>query len=395
MHPVHSFRHHVIVVGSRVAGASTALLLARRGYRVLLVDRRQPDSDTLSTHGLMRAGVLQLKRWGLLDQVIDSGAPAVSRTIVNYGDEAEVIELKTRAGVAELYAPRRFVLDSILARAAAEEGVDVRFGTTVCGLLTDASGAVCGVYGRDREGRGFEEHAVFTVGADGLNSRVAREVRAPILHRGRGASGMIYGYWSGLTTEHYDWFYRPGLAAGIIPTNDGEACVWVSAPARRFMESLRWDLDRSFHTLLEEAAPLAAERLRTARRSGRLRGFHGAPGFLRQPWGEGWALVGDASHFKDPISAHGITDALRDADFLTEAIDAVLGGRTREREAFGAYQHLRDRLSLPLFALADEIASYGWDLAELRGLLVAMSRAMKEEVEALEDLATCPTASAA
>ena len=140
-----SVRYDVIVVGARVAGASTAMLLARRGYRVLLVDRRRPGSDTVSTHALMRGGVLQLKRWGLLDRVIESGTPAISRTVVHYGDAPEVIDLKSRAGVGELYAPRRTVLDSILAPAAEEAGVDVRFGTTVCGLLTDASGRVRGI----------------------------------------------------------------------------------------------------------------------------------------------------------------------------------------------------------------------------------------------------------
>jgi flavin-dependent dehydrogenase len=378
-----SSSYDVVVVGARVAGASTAMLLARKGYRVLMLDRRRPDSDTLSTHALMRAGVLQLKRWGLLDRIIESGAPAIRRTVIHYGDEAEVIELQSRGGVAELFAPRRYVLDSILVQAAEEAGVEVQFGATVTGLLEDGARRVCGVRARDAEGRPFQARAAFTVGADGIDSLVAREVGAPIVHRGSGATGVIYGYWTGQARDHYDWFYRPGVSAGVIPTNGGEACVWAGAPSHRFMTELRWDLEHSFERLLEEASPELAAMVGGGRRQGRLRAFPGVPGFMRQPWGDGWALVGDASHFKDPISAHGITDALRDGELLAQAIDHAMSGAGSEQEARSGYQEVRDRLTLELFAVSDEVASYRWDLGAIRELLVALSRAMKAEVEAL------------
>jgi flavin-dependent dehydrogenase len=378
--------YDTVVVGSRVAGAATAMLLARRGHRVLMLDRRQPASDTLSTHALMRAGVLQLKRWGLLERVIDSGAPAIRRTVFHYGDESESVELQSRGGVAELYAPRRYVLDSILVAAAVEAGVDARFGVTVTGLVEDAAGRICGVRARDAHGSPMEVSAEVTVGADGLDSLVAREAGAPVVHQGSGASAFVYGYWSGLARDQYEWFYRPGVSAGVIPTNAGEACVWVGAPSERFMTSLRWDLERSFELLLEEAAPGLTAKVTRGRRQGRLRGFPGVPGFLRQSWGDGWALVGDASHFKDPISAHGITDALRDAELLAEAIDAVRFGGSSERDAFSSYQEVRDRLTLELFSVADEVASFRWDLGRVRELLVDLSRAMKPEVEAIAAL---------
>jgi 2-polyprenyl-6-methoxyphenol hydroxylase-like FAD-dependent oxidoreductase len=387
--------HDVVVVGSRVAGASTAMLLARRGHRVLLLDRRRPESDTLSTHALMRAGVLQLQRWGLLGRVIDSGAPAIRRTIFHYGEETETVELQSRGGVAELYAPRRYVLDSILVDAAIAASVDVRFGVAVTGLLEDGAGRVSGVLARDAHGNPFEARAGFVVGADGLESLVAREVGARVARQASGATGIIYGYWAGLATDQYEWFYRPGVSAGIIPTNGGEACVWVGAPADRFMANLRWDLERSFELLLDEAAPGLTTKLGHGRRQGRLRGFPGAKGFLRQPWGEGWALVGDASHFKDPISAHGITDALRDAELLADAIDLVICGEATERAALSSYQEIRDRLTLELFSVADEVASFRWDQGRIRVLLMDLSRAMKAEVAALHALDRDRSATAA
>ena len=107
------------------------------------------------------------------------------------------------------------------------------------------------------------------------------------------------------------------------------------------------------------------------------------PSFLRQPWGPGWALVGDASHFKDPISAHGITDALRDAEFLADAIVSVHRGESNEQEALAGYQLIRDELSVQLHEAADGVAAYDWTLSELRGLLMTMSKTMKIEVDAL------------
>src|SRR5919106_1060256 len=166
--------YDVIVVGARPAGAATAMLMARRGLRVLAVDRARRGSDTLSTHALMRTGVLQLHRWGLLDRIVDAGTPSVRRTVVHYGDEAVPVDLKPGAGIDALYAPRRTVLDPILVEAAQETGVDFRFRAGVTDLVRDATGRVTGAVGRAGSGRRFEAHSRLVVGADGLNSLVAR-----------------------------------------------------------------------------------------------------------------------------------------------------------------------------------------------------------------------------
>ncbi|HEX2463724.1 MAG TPA: NAD(P)/FAD-dependent oxidoreductase [Thermoanaerobaculia bacterium] len=381
--------YDAIVVGARVAGAATAMLLARRGRRVLLVDRRRPQSDTLSTHALMRAGVLQLSRWGLLDQVIAAGTPAIHQNIMRYGDVVDAIEIKPKAGVDALYAPRRTVLDTILVEAAEAAGVEVRFGVTVDGLAVDSQGRVAGIAARDASGS-FEATARYTVGADGIRSVVALGTGAPVLHRGTGSSAVVYGYFegAGLPTE-FEFSYRTGASGGFIPTNDGQVCVWAGAPSARWLGELRGDPDLGFARMLATCAPEAVDVVKAARLVGRLHGFAGEVSYLRQPWGPGWALVGDASHFKDPISAHGITDALRDAELLAIAIDEAMtgdAGGNRETAALERYHETRDRLSLRMHRASDAVARYDWTSETVRDLLIEMAKSMGDEVELLSKL---------
>src|SRR6476620_1664849 len=177
--------HDVVVVGARVAGAATALLLARSGHDVLLVDKASLPRDTLSTHSLVRGGVVQLARWGLLDEVLASGAPAIrSVRFHEHGPGAGAPlrrTVKERAGVDLMLAPRRYVLDEILADAAVRAGATLRTGTTVTDVRRDAHGRVVGVVGRDRDGTSFESRARIVVGADGVRSRMARLLGARVL----------------------------------------------------------------------------------------------------------------------------------------------------------------------------------------------------------------------
>jgi flavin-dependent dehydrogenase len=385
--------YDVVVVGGRVAGASTALLLARAGARVALVERSPYGSDALSTHGLMRAGVLQLSRWGLLDRVVAAGTPPIRLTTFHYGDDEPVqISIRPSAGVDALYAPRRHVLDRILVDAAAEAGADVFHETRVTELLHDASGRVAGVRTLGSGGTGALS-ARFVVGADGLSSRVARQVEAPVLRAGRWASAVRYAYYRDFAATGYEWAYRDGAAAGVIPTNDGLSCVFVAtSPAR--MRTLRMGRtsDESFVTLFGLAAPKHAERLALAGRESRHRGWAGTPGFVRRSWGPGWALVGDAGHFKDPISTHGITDALRDAELLASALLEALSGAGLEPVALDGYQRRRDALSGKLLEVSDEIAAYDWDSTGVQRLLRRVSASMIDEIELLESLPADPRA---
>jgi flavin-dependent dehydrogenase len=289
--------YDVIVVGARAAGAATAMLLARQRLRVLLVDRDRYGADTLSTHALMRGSVLMLSQWGLLDPIVEAGTPPVRQTRFHYGADTMTVTIKPTLGVEALYAPRRTVLDAVLVDAAAAAGAEVRFGVTVTGLLRDGSGRVVGVAGRDRTGASVTARSWLTVGADGTKSTVAREAGAGTVRAGTGAGAIVYGYWSKLAAEGYEWFYRPGHSAGMIPTNAGDVCVFAGVPAHDFTGAMRGDLSDTYHRLLAAATGGAGGRLAKARPPRRLRTWVGRPSFIRQAHGAGWALVGDAGSF--------------------------------------------------------------------------------------------------
>lgn len=386
--------HHydAIVVGGRCAGAATAMLLARGGLRVLVVEAARPGTDTLSTHALMRGGVLQLHRWGLLDAIAATDTPAIVATEFAYGDEIETIDIRPGGGIAALRAPRRTVLDRLLLDAARAAGAEVRAPARVTQVLTHGE-AVCGIEGIDRgTGTPFRATAPLIVGADGRTSTIARAVGAQVRRRGVASGAIVYGYFPGLPRDRYHWAYRPGVTAGVVPTGDGLACVWAGTPTTRFAHRRSASLDADYRALLAEADPALAATIGTAAPVGTLRAFPGHPGWIRASAGPGWALVGDAGYFKDPITAHGITDALRDAELLA---DAVLQAPHRGRpqlEALREYERTRDQLSEPLFDITERIASYQWDLAELRGHLVELSQAMRAEVDALLALDTARAA---
>jgi flavin-dependent dehydrogenase len=379
--------YDVIVIGARAAGAATAMLLARGGLRTLLLDQSEHGSDTLSTHALMRGGVLQLSRWGLLDEIIAAGTPPVQRTTFMYGDQRVVITIKPAHGVDALFAPRRTVLDPTLVRAAANAGVEVHHRTSVTGLI-ERNGRVAGVRALTSDGRPVEVEAPVVIGADGIRSTVAEAVGAPMTRLGAHAGAVTYAYWADLVTDGYEWMFNPHACAGVIPTNNRQACVFAHAPAARIG---RGGVGLIEAIVADGSAELGA-RLRQATPATGTRTWRGHHGFIRQSTGPGWALVGDAGDFKDPISAHGLTDALRDAELLARAIIDGFGGASTLDDALRQYQTTRDRLSIPLFDVVDRIASHQWDHAEIADLLLRLSSAMADEVELLAALEPEPVA---
>ncbi|MFI5894067.1 NAD(P)/FAD-dependent oxidoreductase [Actinoplanes sp. NPDC051513] len=366
--------YDVIIVGARVAGAAAAMLLARQGLRVLVADRDRYGADTLSTHALMRGGVFLLSRWGVLDRVIEAGTPPVRQTRFDFGAESVTIGIKPAHGVDALYAPRRTVLDRALADAAEAAGADIRYGLSVTGLLRDDSGRIAGIHGRDRAGAAFTARARLTVGADGTRSIVAREAGATTLRAGAGCGAIVYGYWSQLCADGYEWFYRPGHSAGVIPTNADQVCVFAGVPAHRLV---RGDLRATYHRLLAATTGGAGDRLAQARPPGRLHTWIGRPSYLRQAHGPGWALIGDAGSFLDPLSTHGITDALRDAEILARCFTRT--GTVDDLDEFATVRST-------MFDVVDRIAGYGWDLPQLRTHLLSLSAAMSTELELITNL---------
>lgn len=381
---VPSRRHYdVVVAGARCAGAATAMLLARQGRSVLVVDPTRRGRDTLSTHALMRGAVLQLHRWGLLDAVRAAGTPAIRTTTFHYAGEAVAIPIQPEGGVDGLYAPRRTVLDPILSDAAVEAGAEVAWGGAVVDVLRDGSGRVRGVRVADAARRTLDVSADLVVGADGVRSRVARLVDARVERVAPHAAASVYGYWEGLELDGFHWHYDVGASVGAIPTNHGETCVFASLPPEALAVGGE-GLQELFFSLVRTLAPRLAASMDGGRPSSRLRGFAGIPGFLRRSTGPGWALVGDAGYFRDPITAHGITDALRDAGILARAVDD---------DELDGYQSTRDDLVGELLDVTDRIAALDWSVEEVQALHLDLSRAMKREVAWMleRDLAAAAT----
>ena len=327
-----------------------------------------------------------------MDEVVAAGTPAVRAiTFRIAGGDAVTVTLRPAAGVEALYAPRRRILDRILVDAAARAGADVRYWTAVTGLVRGAAGRVAGVVTQD----GTIYHGRYVVGADGIRSSVAAAVQAPLQVQGVHASALRYTYLSGLNDRGYEWCYGGGAAAGIIPTNDRQHCVFVAtSPDRLRALAAGRTPDELFATLLTMAVPDRAARILRARRVDRFHGWAGQVGFLRGPWGPGWALVGDAGYYKDPITSHGITDALRDAELLARALLECLGDGP-EREVMHRYHRQRDLLAGPMLAAAEDVASYAWTDGGVQPLLRRVSAAMTQEVDLLGSLGplTAPASS--
>jgi flavin-dependent dehydrogenase len=375
----------VLVVGARCAGASLAMLLARAGVSVLCVDRAEDGSDTLSTHALTRTAVLQLSRWGVLDGVRSAGTPRVTSVTYHYGDDAVTFPVAPDGDVDGLYAPRRTVLDRLLVDAARASGATVLHGTVLRSLGRDATGRVCGAL-LDGGGQGpFAVRCRFVVGADGARSTVARLAGAVVTDRAAAATATVYTFVPGLPDGAFVNHFAGGASAGLIPTNDGLANVWAGTSADRFRREARHDVPAYFTRSLREAAPDLAASVLDGRPLAPLRIFPGSAGFTRRAFGPGWALAGDAVYFKDPVSAHGITDALVGAELLARSLVAIAGGAP-EHGALVDYAAQRMLLTRPMMAGIAALAAGGSDLPAIPRHLRSIARAMRAEWDVVSSL---------
>ncbi len=299
--------YDAIVVGARCAGSPTAMLLARKGYRVLLVDKATFPSDTMSSHFIRIPGVARLKHWGELDKIIASKCPPIATFTIDLGPFALVGTPPPVEDVATMYAPRRTVLDKILVDAAVEAGAEPREGFLVEEILRDGD-RVTGIQGRGPGGQSVKEYARLVIGADGMRSLVARSVQAPTYQAKPTLTCAYYGYWSGVPLAGAEIYIRPRRMFITFPTNEHLTCIYVAWPISEF-HTVRADIKGNFLKTLD-LTPHFAERVRQGKQEGRFVGTADLPNFFRKPYGPGWALVGDAGYHKDPYAGQGIMDAM-------------------------------------------------------------------------------------
>lgn len=361
--------YDAIVVGARCAGSPTAMLLARKGYRVLLLDKATFPSDILSTHYIQQAGIARLKRWGLLDRLTASSCPPISMGTFDFGPFALTGVPPQADGIAEAYCPRRTVLDKILVDAAVAAGAELREGFPVEEVLMDDQ-RVTGIRGRARGGSSVTEQARIVIGADGRHSLVARTVQAPTYNEKPTLGCCYYTYWSDVPMEGFEIYPRDYRIMVAFPTNDGLVCILVAWPHVEF-RAFRADIEGNYLKTLE-LVPKLAERVRSGKREERFVGTADLTNFFRKPYGSGWALVGDAGYHKDPSTAQGITDAFRDAELLTEALDSGLTERRPLEETLADYERQRNETVMPIYELTCQLASFEPPPPQMRQLFAAL-----------------------
>jgi flavin-dependent dehydrogenase len=360
--------YDAIVVGARCAGAPTAMLLARRGYRVLVVDRASFPSDTVSTHVVHAPGIAALARWGLLDQVVASGCPPINVYSFDFGPFTIAGTPQAQDGISAAYAPRRTVLDSILVEGAGAAGAEVRERFTVEDLVVE-DGVVVGIRGHGEGGETVVERARIVIGADGRNSHIARELRPEQYHEKPLLLWGYYTYWSNLPVAGFETVVRPGRGWGAAPTNDGLTMLVIGWPYAQEAE-YKADVEANYLSTLD-LAPEFAARVRSATREDRFYGGACA-NYFRKPFGPGWALVGDAGYSRDPITAQGISDAFRDAELCTGALDQVLAGGRPFDDAMAEWQSARDAQALPMYEFTTQLATLEPPPPEMQQLLGAV-----------------------
>ncbi len=272
--------------------------------------------------------------------------------------------------VVESFAPRRRILDTILAELAIEAGAEFRGGFTVTELLWDGD-RVTGIRGRNRNGATITEKAKIVIGADGARSFVAKNVQAPIIiDRGK-LTCNYYSYFSGIPVEGAELYPRTDNMFVVDATNDDltlVVAVWKQSEFQR----VRANPETAFMDALDDQVPLLADRVRSGRREEPFYGTGQIPNFIRRPYGAGWALVGDAGYHKDPVTAQGITDSFTHAEILADALDEGFSGERKMHEALAAYETKRNEKVMSMFEYTCQLAELAAPPYEMQMLFAAL-----------------------
>ncbi len=368
--------YDVIVIGARVAGAPTAMLLARKGYKVLLVDRASFPSDTLSTHQIQLRGTAALNRWGLLDPVLATGCPPVEQVSFHTDDIVLSGILPPLDGVGTIVCPRRTLLDKILVDAATDAGAELREDFLVERLSFEGD-QVNGVIGRSKSDlaggeKNFEDHAQLIIGADGKHSLVAHEVKAQEYNVKPVLTCAYYSYWAGVDVNNLELFVLPRGSVGVCPTNNGLTMIYIAYPFTQFQE-VRKDIEGSFWKTID-SLPTLTERVHSGRLAERFYGTVDLPAFYRRSSGPGWALVGDAGLTMDPVTGQGIGNAFRDAERIAKAVDTSFSGKKPMQQVLNEYEDSRKEETLAMYEFTSQIATFAAPTREQSELFSALAK---------------------
>lgn len=326
--------YDAIIVGGRCAGSPLAMLLARAGHKVLIVDRTTFPSDTMSTHFIQAPGMMRLSRWGLMADVFATNCPPIRKSYFNVSGEEMEFDIPLHESLPGLACPRRHLLDKILVDAAVAAGAELAERVFIDSLIREGE-RVVGVQGHTSHGQ-FEKRALIVIGADGRNSVVAREAKAPLIRFVDPLTSGYYTYVRNADVEEAQTYFHHDLMSVVFPTNDGTTLVALLWPPDRFPE-IRTDKERHFGEGLQHLGARMA-RVRNSERAERLVGYADLANYIRKATGPGWALVGDALYHKDPMPGDGISDAFRGADLLAETLDDILSGNAEEESALNDYE---------------------------------------------------------
>lgn len=347
--------YDVVVVGARCAGASIAMLLARQGHRILMIDKESRGTDMAhSTHFVQPIAVSKLRKWGLLP-ALEAVCPAIDSYSVDFG-VAHVIGMPPAAdGYSRTFCPRRDVLDPILVEGAESAGVEYQPDIKVVSLLRDSE-SVTGVATVNSAGIHRDIQSRIVIGADGPGSTVAKQVNAEEYHEAPVQQATVWGYWSGVSSTDLEMHFSPGRAVYSGPTSGGATLIGVNWIIDDFKEKRR-DIETNYFEVVEKLAPALAAQMKAGRLTTPLR-IGSTRNFLRVPYGPGWVLVGDAGHKKDPCTAQGITDAFIDADECATVIDSGLRNPSELMTGLAEWHRKRDARLIPLHEMTIQMAKF-------------------------------------
>ncbi|SIT49236.1 Flavoprotein monooxygenase [Paraburkholderia ribeironis] len=342
----------VIVVGASVSGSPTAMLFAREGFKILLIDKKIFPRDTLSTHFIWPRGLSYLHRWGIAESILQRTPHFTRMEVVVEGirlyGSVPLADVQTRFktlhgnadGATDVYCgPRRLLLDHALIKAAATAGADVRQGVTFTRPIVE-NDEVRGIHAVTQQGTPFEARARLVIGADGRFSGFAKAVGAPMLEYRSSSTFAHFGYFSGIRKDELTIRNRGRLGTAIFPTSDGTHMVLVYGP-NSWWSAFRGDAEANFFKTYEFCDPETAEKVRGGRREEPFKAYGTMPVFQRQNVGRGWALIGDAGSCNDQVTAMGITHAFRDAELISHTLGQGLDGKLSLDQSLEVYRAKR------------------------------------------------------